>query len=121
MAESVTITEETHSTVKKISFVWVTAADGTATGATPGAYSGSIERLVTVPAGGGSAPTDNYDIAINDGDTTDVLLAAGANRSSTLTQQVGAASLGIVANDTLTLEITNAGDTKGGAVYLYIR
>ena len=124
MAELVTITEEKFGNalepLQKIKFEWVSAADGTATGTTTKTYVGEILRLITVPDGV-AAPTALYDVAINDEDTTDVLVGAGADRSATVTEQVIATSLGCVANDKLTLEITNAGDTKSGTVYLYIR
>ena len=126
MAESCTIVEETFGTMKKIAWTWVSSAAGAVGGGavsttTSNAYTGEVRRLVTVPAAAGSAPSDNYDIVINDGDTTDVLIGAGANRDTANTEQVLATSLGVVANDTLTLLVTNAGDTKGGTVYLYIR
>ena len=125
MAESVTIVEEKFGNavtpLQKIKFTWVSAADGTATGTTTKTYVGEILRLVTVPGTAGNQPTDQYDIAINDEDVTDVLVGAGINRSNASTEQVIATSLGCVANDKLTLEITNAGDTKSGVVYLYIR
>ena len=124
MAESVTIVEEKFGNsiepVQKIAFTWVSAADGTATGQTTNPYTGEVIRLVTVPSGA-TAPTDDYDVIVNDEDTTDVLMGAGADRDTANTEQVLASSLGCVANDKLTLEIANAGDAKGGTVYLYIR
>lgn len=121
MAMSCTITEENQTHVKKVKFVWVSAADGSAAGKTTGVYSGEIIRLVTIPAGTTSAPTDNYGVAVNDDDNTDVLMGAGANRDATATEQVLASSLGCVANDQLTLAISSAGDTKGGTVIVYIK
>lgn len=121
---SVTITEEKFGNalqpLNKIKFVWVSAADGTASGTTTNTYTGEIIRLVTVPDGV-AAPTADYDVVINDEDTTDVLMGAGADRHTSNTEQVLASSLGCVANDKLSLSITNAGDTKSGTVYLYIR
>lgn len=117
---AVTITEETFGAVKKIAFVWTSDAAGAASGTTDGVYSGSVERLVTVPDGV-AAPTDLYDIVVNDEDDTDVLMGAGANRATATTQQVLASSLGIVANDKLSLAVSNAGNAKQGTVYLYIR
>ncbi len=122
-AGTATASEETQGTVKKITFAWVsgTAGEaGTATVTTTKAYSGAIARLVTVPSGT-AAPTDNYDIVVNDADSTDVLMGAGANRDEANTEQVLKSSLGYVANDTLTLSVTNAGTSKEGTVYLYIR
>jgi hypothetical protein len=121
MAASVAASEERFGTVKKVKFVWVSAADGSASGATTYPYSGEILRLVTVPAGAPSVPTDNYDVTVTDEDGTDVLMGAGANRDEANTEQVLASSLGCVANDKLTINVTNAGDTKGGTLYLYIR
>lgn len=121
MAMSCTITEQVPAIrpIKLVKLVWVSAADGTASGTTTQSYNGAIKALVTVPAAAGSAPTDNYDIAINDGNSIDALAGTGANRSTSATQYV-VASLGYVSNSQLTLAITNAGDTKGGTIYLFI-
>lgn len=118
---SCVITEENQAHIKKIKFVWVSAADGTASGTTTGVYSGIVERLVTIPAAAAAAPTDNYDVAINDEDDTDILMGAGANRDTASTEQVLASSLGCVANDKLTLGISAAGSAKGGTVIVYIK
>lgn len=126
MAESCAITEETFGTIKKVSWAWVSAADGTVGAAlipttTSNVYSGEIVRLVTVPAAAALAPDDNYGVKINDGDGTDVLMGAGLLRDTANTEQVLASSLGVVANDTLTLLVTAAGAANGGTVHLYIR
>ena len=124
MAEACTITEETFGTVKKVTWAWTSASDGSVGAAavsttTTNAYSGKVERLVTDP--GATAPTDNWDLVINDEDGTDILVGAGANRDTANTEQVLASSVGIVANDKLTMLVTNAGDSKTGTVYVYIR
>lgn len=126
MAESCTITEETFGTIKKITWTWVSAADGTVGAAlvpttTSNAYSGEVVRLVTVPGAAALAPDDNYGVKVNDGDGTDVLMAAGLLRDTANTEQVLASNLGIVANDTLTLLVTAAGAANSGTVHLYIR
>jgi hypothetical protein len=121
MAGTVTVAERTHTSVKKITWAWTSDASGNADLVTTKAYDGVLQRLITVPAGGGSAPTDNYDIVINDGDGFDVLLGAGANRDTATTEQVASASLGVVAGDTLTLSVSNAGNAKSGTTHLYIR
>ncbi len=121
MAGTVTVAERTHTSVKKITWAWTSTAGGAADLITTGAYDGKIERLVTVPAAAGSAPTDDYDITVTDGDSVDVLHGAGANRDTANTEQVLASSLGIVAGDKLTLNVTNAGNAKSGTVHLYLR
>lgn len=122
MAGTVTITEELAGPVKKIKWVWVSDGSGDVNGtATSNTYNGTAIRLVTVPAGGGSAPTDNYDVRVNDDDSTDVLMGGGVDRDTANTEQVLASSLGAVANDKLTLVVSGAGASKGGTVYLYLR
>lgn len=120
MAMSVTISEITYSRVKKIIFTWVSAADGSFSGTTTKPYDGRVVGLTTIPAGGGSAPTDNYDFVITDADGHDVLLGAGANRDTANTEQVTEASLSAVAGSPLTITGSNAGSTKGGVVILWI-
>jgi len=120
---SCTITEETYGSVKKVKFAWATgsSSSGGVTATTTGAYNGAIERLVTIPGASSSAPTASYDITMSDQDSTDVLMAAGGSRATAATEQVNAASLGIVANDTLTINVTNAGSSNGGTAIVYIR
>jgi len=124
MAGTVTVSEESITStavgLRKIAWDWLSAVGGAADLVTTLAYTGELKRFVTIPDGGGTQPSDNYDITITDGDGVDVLAGAGANRDNVATEQVLAASLGCVANDTLTLNVTNAGDAKGGIVYLYI-
>ena len=58
---------------------------------------------------------------MSDQDSTDVLNAKGANRHTANTEQVKAASLGVIANDTITINVTNAGSSNGGTAIVYIR
>jgi len=120
---SCAITEETYGSVKKVTFAWATlsSSSGGVTATTTKAYNGAIERLVTIPGAGALAPTASYDITVSDQDSTDVLMAAGMNRHTANTEQVNAASLGIVANDTLTINVTNAGSSNAGTAIVYIR
>jgi hypothetical protein len=120
MAMSVTITEERVGTVKKIKFEIVSAADGSASGTTTYAYDGAVLRFVTVPDGGATQPTDNFDIVLNDADGYDILAGQGANRSNAAASTV-VASMGAVATDKISLAASNMGDSKGATLYLYIR
>jgi hypothetical protein len=119
MAMSVDISESIHGTVKEIVFTWVSAADGSATGTTTNAYDGKVELVTTDPHA--TAPTDNYDITLTDANGVDVLAGAGANRDTANTEQAVASVLGVVASSKLTLNITNAGDTKQGVTIVHIR
>jgi hypothetical protein len=114
-------TIKSHGTVKKITYTWTSAADGSATVAAAYPFDGKLIGFTTIPAAAGSAPTDNYDLTLTDSDGHDVLLGAGANRDTANTEYVAEASLGAVAASHLTLNVTNAGDTKGGTAIVYIR
>lgn len=124
MAATSTLTEEYIGNMYKLKWVWVSHTDGTATGTTgfvtTKAISGVCQRLVTIPAGGAAAPDADYDVYILDEDGYDILMAGGLNRHTANTEQVAASSLGVVANDKLTLSITGAGSANGGTVILYI-
>lgn len=118
LSAAVTVAETRHTVVKKIKFSWTSDGSGDATGATSFAYDGKVELLTTDPT---DAPTDNYDITITDSDGVDVLAGAGANRDTTNTEQVLGTSLGAVAGSVLTITVANAGATKSGVAYLYVR
>lgn len=117
---SCVVTEENFNTMKKITFAWVQESSA-ATGTTSNAYSGEVRRLVTIPGAGGLAPSANYDIDMLDQDSTDILIGAGANRHSANTEQDLAASLGVIANDTITINVASAGNSNAGTAIVYIR
>ena len=121
---TVTVSEETISHIKKISFDWLSVNGGGDAGkavkTTEKTYTGEIIRLVTDP--GATAPSDNYTVTVLDEDGVDVLMgAAVANRDTANTEQVLASSLGCVANDKLTLSISGAGNAKNGTIHVYIK
>lgn len=120
-AGTVTTTEARHAALKRIKFAWVSSAGGAADATTVNSFCGKVELLATIPDGGGTQPTDLYDLTVTDVDGIDVLAGAGANRSNASTQTVVSSSLGAVCYSTLTLAITNAGNAKGGTVVLYLR
>ena len=125
MAAEVTLSEERIGVIKKITWQWTAHTDGivaaaTANAETTYAYNGEIVRLVTVPHT--NAPDDNYTVIVYDEDDVDVLMgAATGNRDTANTEQVAASSLGVVANDKLTLYVSGAGSGNQGTVHLYIR
>jgi hypothetical protein len=119
MAASMTITEYAYEPIKKIKAVWTSSAGGAVSSTTVNKYTGRLVGAITVPDGT-SAPTDLYDIAINDSDGVDVALGALANRSATATEFVAEASMAAVAQSALTIAVSNAGDTKKGTIYLFI-
>ncbi len=119
MAASMTITEVAYEPIQKIKAAWTSSAAGAVSGTTVNKYTGRLVGAITVPDGT-DAPTDNYDIAINDSDSINVALGALANRDTANTEFIAEASMAAVARSVLTIAVTNAGDTKKGTVYLFI-
>jgi len=115
-----TIDEITYTSVKLVKFTW-TSDDtaGTATGTTTEYYDGKILGLATDP--GSPAPDDNYDITITDNNSLDVLIGSGANRDTANIEYVKEADLCAVVASQLTLNVSNAGNSKQGVAYLFIR
>lgn len=120
MAMECNITATTHTSVKLVKFAW-TSDDtlGTASGTTTKYYTGKILGLATDP--GSPAPDPDYDITITDSNSLDVLIGSGADRSDTAIEYVKEADLCAVVESQLTLNVSNAGNSKQGVVYLFIR
>jgi hypothetical protein len=122
---AITLTEETHGTMKKIKWAWTADSTGavpasTANAVTTKAYVGKLQTLHTIGAAGSSAPTASWDMTIADQSSVDVTAGGGASRAAAVENTV-VASLGAVANDTLTMAITGAGASNAGTTYLFIR
>jgi hypothetical protein len=116
-------------TVRKYVLDWVSHTDGTVNLPTDIPVVGEILRVVFDP--GGVAPTDDYDLVLNDEHGIDVLAGQGANHDTANSEHV---CPGVPLKDgttvsvrpvavagLLTLVITNAGSGKAGSVILYVR
>jgi hypothetical protein len=116
-----TFTETTIGTVKKIKCEWTSDdTTGAVSGTTTNSYSGRFIGLITDP--GATAPTDNYTVTVTDDDSVDLLLgAATGNRDTATTEFLAEASLAGVASSKLTFNVSSAGNSKIGTIYLLIR
>lgn len=120
MAGTVSSTETTHTSLKRIKFVWISSAAGAADATTTAKFDGEIVMVATAPGTGGTQPTDDYDLVITNADGVDMLAGQGANRDNVATEII-ASGLGGFSGEAVTLGITNAGNTKAGTVYVWIR
>ncbi len=80
---------ETHSKRGPIGLITLTCTADAADGSYPAQalatkFSGELLRMVTNP--GATAPTNLYDVVLNDGDSVDVLYGAGANLLTATTE-----------------------------------
>lgn len=121
MAGTVTCTEDRSAGLFKVKFVWTSDSDGAATKATTYVYNGQLLRATFKPDSGGTAPTALYDVAVNDDNSYDLLNGLGADLSATVTShKTNGDGLLCVQSSKLNLSVTNAGESKGGTVELYI-
>jgi len=121
MAGSVTFTERVYGSVKLCKMAWTSDASGNVSGnSSAEVYDGRVIYAATVPDAS-AAPTDQYDVVVNDDNGLDVCDGALANRSASNTEYVNEADLGAVAKSKLTPVVSNAGNAKQGTIYLWIR
>lgn len=106
--------------VQKVAWAWTSSAGGAATEATSVDLHGDILGVAFIPGTSGEQPTDNYDVTITDSDGHDVLLGQGANLSNAAAVYKARTVVAGVASSILTLNVTNAGSAKTGAVILWI-
>lgn len=108
--------------ISKIVFDWLSDdATGAVSGITNKGYSGFLVRAAFDPDAAATQPTDQYDVTVTDEDGLDVLNGLGANLSNAANvQKAQSDGLLPVARSQLTLNVTNAGNAKGGLVYLWI-
>lgn len=120
MAGTVTTTEVTYTSPKKITFDWLSDGAGAADATTTAKLDGVLLLVAFVPDGGATAPDDNYDVVLNNADGIDMLAGQGANRSQNLTQFISS-GMGAFAGESITLGVTNSGAANGGKVYVFLR
>lgn len=110
--------------VTRYKLVWLSTAGGAVSANPFSVKAGALIQLKFVPDGGGTQPTDLYDITLLDTDSVDVIGGAGANLSNSVSS-VKNALLGDVyfhdGQQQLDLVVANAGNAKGGIVYLWSR
>jgi len=116
MAMSVNADEHVLSHIDRVTFIYVSGTDGSATGTTKQVYTGRVRQVLLYA--GTTAPTDLYDVELKDSAGRDLLFGQGADCpvADTVVVEDG----GMVVNEPLTLAVTNAGNTKDGRVVVYI-
>lgn len=130
---AMTFAYQTLGPMVKIIGTWTSDGSGDATGTTVPVVYGELVKAITDP--GAAAPTANYDIVITDEQSVNVL---GGTQDDLLDRHTSnteeeyflvlddagtplAQSLHPVVADKLTVTVSNAGDTKNGVVYLYVK
>lgn len=126
MAGTIAVTtSRAAQAIDKYSIAWVSDAAGAVSGNTFPIKACEIVQVGYVPDGGGTQPTDLYDVTMTDANGVDVLGGTGADLSN------AAAKVAVPAVSTYfrrTLEAGNltpvvaaAGNAKGGTIVLLVR
>ncbi len=119
MAGLITVTtSDLGGAVTEYSIAWLSSAGGAVSGNTVDLKRGSLLRVSFVPDGGGTQPTDLYDVTILDADGIDILLGGGGDLSNSAASAFQPETT--VVPGTFTPTITNAGDAKGGKIVLVV-
>jgi hypothetical protein len=110
--------------VTRYKLTWTSDASGAVNTNAFAVKPGVLVQLKFVPNSAGTQPTDLYDITLVDTDSLDVIGGAGANLSNSA-GSIKNALLGDVyyhdGQQLLDLVVANAGNAKGGIVYLWVR
>ena len=117
-----TVTSENipGTNVKKYTVTWVASADTAAIpNGTLSAATGHVLQATTNP--GATAPTDNYDIVINDSDGIDVFGGNLANRDTANSEQAAPSIADRFVNGDLTVVFTNNSvNSANGVLCVYV-
>lgn len=111
-----------YGELTKVVFGWTSDASGNATVTTADKVSGRLICAQHVLQSGGSAPTDLYDVTVNNDDGMDILGGTGANITTATGKSSQVISSGIplipMVESTLALSVSNAGSAKVGKLVL---
>jgi len=100
---------------------WTSNGSGSAT--VYGNIDGILGRVIIVPSAT-AAPTDLYDIVIYDESGWDILYGIGVDCSASAKEEINKGTSGFDVphvSGLITVQVTNAGDTKSGTIYLFYR
>ena len=119
MAGSVSITySSTRAGAKSVQWSWTSDSSGDVSGTDTDAISGRAYRWATNP--GSTAPTDDYDIVVNDADALDVAAGVLADRDTSNSEQAyPAANTYHIFDGPLSLVVSSAGNAKEGVLTMY--
>jgi len=110
--------------ISKYSIAWLSDASGDVSANSFNVKQGELLQVRTTPSVA-AAPTDNYDVVINDANTYDILGGLGANRDTANTEMivpvVSTTFPLILEAGALTPVVSNAGNAKQGTIVLLVR
>lgn len=108
--------------VMRYTYHWTSDASGNVSGDTSTVVlrDGHIIKMEYVPDGGGSQPSDLYDLTLLDANSVDLLNGIGANLSNATSTIILAPDLWVDRAEHLQIVVANAGNAKGGTVSIWV-
>ena len=119
--------------ISKYTLAWTSSAGGAVSGNPFSLRIGTLIQVKFVPGAGGTQPTNNYTVALNDTDGVDVFegLGLGTNLSN-VTSKIGVPYIGLAptqlfsryyhdGSEQLDLVVAAAGAAKTGTVLVWVR
>lgn len=101
---------------------WTSTAMGAVSANKFSVIRGYLLQVKFVPDSGGTQPTDLYDVELRDDDNIDLLNDAGDNLSNSAGKIVSFnPPLFLDSTQQLDVVVANAGASKGGMVYVWVR
>lgn len=121
------------SGIRKFTLAWTSTAGGAVSGNPFDFPSGCIIQVKFIPGAGGTQPTNNYTVALNDTDGVDVFAGIGSGTNlSNATSKIAVPYFGLAptqvyslyfhdASQQLDLVVAAAGASKTGTVIIWSR
>lgn len=114
-------TQSVKGNLVKVVLDWLSdASAGNGTFVLSGTFSGKINCIMIGSDSGGTAPTNLYDLTITNALGADILAGGGANIAVPGTKVLAGSTLPALMDDTLTVNLSNAGNAKGGIIWMFI-
>ena len=121
-AGTVTVAHTAAGSVTRYAIDWTSDASGDVNGTTMAITRGFLIKVEIVPDAGGTQPTNLYDVKLQDENDVDLLSGNGQEQSNADADAiVFRAPIYHDADDDLELIVQNAGNAKGGTVYLWVQ
>lgn len=125
VAGSISVSVTRVGALTRYDIDWLSDASGDVTENTFAVKSGELVEVRFTPDGGGTQPSDAYDVTITDADGTDILAGTGAD----LSNAAASAVVPVISTyfrrhltaGVLTPTVDNAGAAKGGNIVLLVR
>lgn len=116
--------------MRRVTVTWTSDdTTGAVSGTSTEEFFGLFWGIATDPDTGAPAPSDNYDVCVTDSSGRELLGGTagasstdgnGMNRDTANTEFAQASPYPIPIHSTLTLTLTNCGNSKSGVIYIWV-